>query len=102
MRTRRVGSITCGSMLILFGSLFMVHMFYPALNLEFIMKLWPLILIALGVEMILSNVCRKTGEEALKYDGGAIFITFLVTCFAIGMGVLEFCLEYGQRYIYIG
>lgn len=102
MRVRRVGSITCGGILILFGSLFMVHMFCPALNLEFIMKLWPLILIALGIEMVISNMRRNSGEEILKYDKGAIVITFLTMCFAIGMGVLEYCMEYGQRYIYWG
>ncbi len=99
MRTRRVGSITCGSILIIFGILFMIHMFYPALTLGFIMKLWPVILIALGAEMIIANL-RNSGEEAqiLKYDKGAILITFLLTCFAMTMGVVEYCMEYYVRY----
>ncbi len=59
MRTRRVGSITCGILMIFFGILFMVHMFYPPLSLEIIMKLWPLILIALGGELIASNMKRE-------------------------------------------
>lgn len=54
MKTRRVGSLTCGALLIIFGVLFMVHMFVPALKYEFIIKFWPVILIALGVEMLLS------------------------------------------------
>ncbi|MEG1947622.1 MAG: DUF5668 domain-containing protein [Lachnospiraceae bacterium] len=95
MRTRRVGSITCGSILIIFGVLFLTHMFYPALSLEFIMKLWPMILIMLGGEMIVANLRNKGAEaELLKYDKGAIFITFLMTCFAIGMGITEYCMEY--------
>ena len=63
MRTRRVGSITCGILMILFGILFMVHMFYPPLSLEIIMKLWPLILIALGGELLASNMKRGAGRN---------------------------------------
>ncbi len=74
MRTRRVGSITCGILMIFFGILFMVHMFYPPLSLEVIMRLWPLILIALGGELIASNIRKADdSEEILKYDKGAIF-----------------------------
>ena len=76
MKTRRVGSLTCGALLIIFGVLFMVHMFVPALKYEFIIKFWPVILIALGVEMLLS--CRNKEEGIkLKYDGAAIFLTIL-------------------------
>ena len=104
MRTRRVGSITCGSLMIIFGMLFLVHMFYPALSLTVIMKLWPVILIALGAEMVLANLHRSGKEtEALKYDKGAIFLTFLLTCFAMVMGIIEYAMEYytGCGYIYI-
>lgn len=99
MRTRRVGTITCGSILIIFGILFLTHMFYPALSLGFIMKLWPVILIALGLEMVIANMKYKSEEETvLKYDKGAIFITFLLTCFALGMGIAEYCMDYYARY----
>lgn len=95
MRVRRVGSITCGILMIVFGVLFMVHMFYPALSLALIMKLWPLILIALGSEMLISNIRRGDGqEEVLKYDGGAIFLVFLLTCFAVAMGMIEWFMSY--------
>ena len=55
MRERRVGSITCGILMIVFGILFLVHMFYPHLSLGTIMKLSPLILVALGGEIIAAN-----------------------------------------------
>ena len=90
MRTRRVGSITCGILMIVFGGLFLVHMFYPPLSLGLIMKLWPVILIALGCEMLISNVRRgEEQDETLKYDGGAIFLVFLLTCFSVVMGMIE-------------
>lgn len=99
MRTRRVGSITCGVLLIVFGILFLIHMICPALSLSFILKLWPLMLVALGAEMIIANLHHSSEEnEALKYDKGAIFMTFLLMCFAMGMGVMEYCMEYYVRY----
>lgn len=97
MRIRRVGSITCGIIMIVFGGLFLVHMFYPALSLAVIMKLWPLILIALGSEMLVSNIRRgEEQEEVLKYDGGAIFLVFLLTCFSVVMGMIEWFTSYAQ------
>ena len=85
MKTRRVGSLTCGALLIIFGVLFMVHMFVPALKYEFIIKFWPVILIALGVEMLLS--CRNKEEGIkLKYDGATIFLTILLGFFCDGNG----------------
>ncbi len=97
MKTRRVGSITCGLLMILFGSLFLVHMFLPALSLGVIMKLWPLILIALGCEMLISNVRKGDDqEEVLKYDKGAIFLIFLLSGFAAVMGMIEYFMEYAE------
>lgn len=99
MRVRRVGSVTCGILMIFFGILFMVHMFYPPLSLETIMKLWPLILIALGGEMIASNIKRgEDREEVLKYDKGAIFLVLLLACFSAGMGVLEYLMNFYTQY----
>lgn len=99
MRTRRVGSVTCGVLLIVFGILFLVHMVYPALSLSVIMKLWPVVLIALGAEMLIANF-RHSGEETevLKYDKGAIVITFLLSCFSMVMGLMELCMEYYAGY----
>lgn len=99
MRTRRVGSISCGSIMVVFGILFMVHMFYPALSLNFIMKLWPVILIVLGLEMVVATVRNEGREnELIKYDKGAIFITLLLTVFSLGMGIAQFCVEQYVQY----
>ena len=99
MRERRVGSITCGILMIVFGILFLVHMFYPPLSLGTIMKLWPLILVALGGEMIAANRKQEEdGEEILKYDKGAVFLVFLLACFAVGMGLLEYFMDFYAQY----
>ena len=100
MRTRRVGSITCGILMIFFGILFMVHMFFPPLSLEVIMRLWPLILIALGGELIASNIRKADdSEELLKYDKGAIFLVFMLAGFAVLMGMIEYFMSYANVYM---
>lgn len=99
MRTRRVGSVTCGILMIFFGILFMIHMFYPPLSLEVIMRLWPLIFICLGSEMVASNLHREEEkEEILKYDKGAVFLVFLLAAFAVFMGMIESFMNYAVMY----
>lgn len=63
MKTRRVGSLTCGALLIIFGVLFMVHMFVPALKYESFLNSGPVILIALGDR---NAVVRRNKEEGIK------------------------------------
>ena len=92
MKTRRVGSITCGILLIVFGVLFAVHLFFPTLSYEMIFRLWPCMLIALGVEMLLLNKNKKE-EVLIKYDGAAIFLTIVLVFFAMGMGVVEYYMQ---------
>lgn len=96
MRTRRVGSFTCGVLLILFGVLFILHMLVPAVTYGFIFRLWPVILIFLGVEIIFSNL--KVTEIEMKYDLGAIVLIMLLTLFSMVMGAMEFCMAHASMY----
>ena len=96
MRTRRVGTITCGIVLIVFGLLFLLHMFLPVISYSVIFRLWPLILIFLGVEIMLSNI--KATEAALKYDVGAVLLVILLALFSMGMGLVEMCMEHYPVY----
>ncbi|MEG1458949.1 MAG: DUF5668 domain-containing protein [Acetivibrio sp.] len=96
MKTRRVGTFTLGAALISFGLLFTAHIFSMKISYELIMKLWPLIFIFLGIEVLISYFREKEGR--IVYDGGAIFIMVLLTIFAIGMGCVELCFNYIQHY----
>ena len=87
MKTHRVGTITFGSMLILFGSLFLVHMFVPALSYCVIFHLWPCVFILLGIEVLLSNF--KLKNVAFTYDKTSIFLMLLLAFFAIAMAFVE-------------
>lgn len=92
MKTRRVGSITFGLCCILFGVLFLLRTFLKTISYSFIVRLWPVVLIVLGVEVIFFYIMEKDRE--IKYDVWAIFMIAMITIFAMGMGGMEFILEH--------
>lgn len=96
-RTRRVGSITCGLMLVLYGILFMVHIIQPRLNYTIIFELWPLIMIFLGVEILVS--CTRENQEKRKYvyDFAAVILIFIVAFFAMIMSAVSYYYDYYDR-----
>ena len=93
MKTRRVGSITSGIILILIGVLCLVHIFYPAVRYEYILRGWPLILISIGSEMLVANIANSENVE-IKYDTPAIVLVFILVVFALGMGFVEYIVEH--------
>lgn len=94
MRTRRVGSITFGLCCILFGLLFLLRTFWQIISYGYILKLWPMVLIVLGIEVIFSYMTAKDRE--IRYDVWAILMIVVVTVFAMGMGGMEFLLEHAD------
>jgi len=91
-RTHRVGTLTLGSCLIIFGVLFSLKLFITSISYEFLLSLWPVILIFLGGEVIVAYIINK--EEKLRYDSVAFFLIIILTIFAMGMGGFEFLLEH--------
>ena len=104
IRIRRVGSVTFGVVLIITGILFLVHLFLPTFDYVMIFRLWPVILILLGAEVLLG--CRHKCYEILDekgnikeqqktvYDVTAIMLTLVLTCFAMGMGIAALAIRY--------
>lgn len=95
VRVRRIGTITFGSMLVIFGLLFLVHMFVPQLTYVWIFRLWPVIFIALGTEILVAGFGK---EEKRVYDGMAMFLLAFLTVFAMGMAVVDTGIQYWQQY----
>lgn len=89
MKTRRVGAVTCGIILIVTGVLCLIHVFYPSFRYEYILKGWPLILILLGGEMLAANLAG-TEEVKIKYDTAAVMLVFILIIFAVCMCALEY------------
>lgn len=93
MRVRRIGSLTLGGGLIVFGILFLVHVFWKDLSYMSIFRLWPCLLISLGVETLLG----RNGENWV-YDKGAVILLFLVSIFSMCMAGVQFFLETGMQW----
>lgn len=55
----RRGGLTGGIILIVIGGVFLASQFVPGLDIE---KLWPLILVAVGVSMLLRSGRRRAGR----------------------------------------
>jgi len=90
IKARRVGTFTAGLLLVLFGVMFLVHFFVPAISYVFIFRCWPGILILLGIELLLASRNR----EEVTYDKGAVFLIFLLAFFAMGMAGADLVMQY--------
>lgn len=100
IKTHRVGTLTFGGMLVIFGALFLLHVFIPALNYSLIFRLWPFIFIFLGIEILVGN-CRASKWEQREdrtlefvYDKTAIFLIICLSFFAMIMAAVDYCLQY--------
>ena len=91
VRVHRTGTLTAGLMLIIFGVLFIVHFIFPAVSYIFIFRMWPCILILLGIEILVANF--KTGAQFL-YDRGAVFIVIFLSVFAMFMAFCDTLIQY--------
>lgn len=99
MRTHRIGSVTFGASLVLFGVLFLVRLLFPALKYTFIFHLWPIVFIMLGVEILIET--HREGIQVV-YDKAAIFMMIILLIFAMGLGAADWCLnEYQQHWMRI-
>ncbi|MDF2941494.1 MAG: hypothetical protein K0S01_352 [Herbinix sp.] len=98
-KIHRVGTITLGGMLVTFGILFLLRIFLVDMTFEIIFKLWPIIFILLGIEILIANFRQK--EEKLIYDKTAFALIIILSLFAMGMAITEFCMDYTGSHISI-
>lgn len=92
-REHRVGSVTAGVSMIVFGMMFILQLFFNILNYEIIFKLWPLILIGLGIEILLSNAFAKK----FVYDKGAVALLLIMSFLAVGMACTDVVIDRVQK-----
>ena len=67
VRTHRVGAFTSGFSMVGFGVLLLLHNLLDVMDYEMILGFWPLILIGMGIELLLSNVFKSR----IVYDKAA-------------------------------
>ncbi|MDD3368761.1 MAG: hypothetical protein PHP50_07740 [Lachnospiraceae bacterium] len=96
IRTHRIGTLTFGCMLIVFGFLFLIHLIVPSLSYLWIFRLWPCIFIFLGVEVLMS-----LGKENVRfvYDKAAVFLMMALTFFAMCMACADWIFMKEAEYI---
>ena len=99
MKTHKVGTFTLGALLILFGILFLLRIFFTNLSYTFIFRLWPIIFISLGVEILVSNHGQPDEKAALVYDKTAFALIIILSLFAMGMAITEVCINYANARI---
>jgi len=93
----KIGTVTLGIILIFFGVLFLARPFFPVLSFSFILKLWPVTFIFLGLEILCSRFRR---DLSVCYDTAAVALLFFLLLFAVLMGVLEWFMETFPQQIY--
>ena len=86
----RVGTITCGTILIVMGTLFLLRMIFPLLSYLFIFRLWPCVFILLGIEILIANGKK---DACFIYDTGAVVLLILLVLFAMGMALIDYLIE---------
>ena len=83
----RVGTLTLGLTLLCFGILYLLRIFIPQLDYRMVFEFWPVVLILLGIEILLSTI-RMT-RVRIRYDGAAIFLIILTLAGTAAMACLD-------------
>lgn len=91
-KVRRVGFFTLGIALILTGGCIAASMILPDFPLFTVAKLAPLVLVALGVEVLWANA--RKGDAQLKYDLLSMFVCFVLICASVSAATLPLLLRY--------
>ncbi len=91
---RRVGTLTLGVVLVIAGCAMLVSLVWPQLDLRWLLKGAPLILVSLGAETLLA----ARGGGRVKYDWVGMFLCFLLVCTALCLYAAAWWLLYGAQY----
>jgi hypothetical protein len=96
IKGRRVGTLTAGISLTLFGVMFLLRLVTAKINILLIASFWPIILVSLGIEIIAAYIINK--EEKMLYDFSAIILVAILSFFAMGMGGAELLITHLQYF----
>ena len=76
----------------------LLHNLLDVMDYEIILGLWPLILIGMGIELLLSNVIRSK----IVYDKAAIVLLLVMTLLVMVLAGADVCIEASKEYWNIG
>lgn len=89
---RRVGTFTFGLVLVATGLGMLAALFFPQLDLTLLLRLSPLALISLGIEVLLAS----RGGERLRYDWVGMLLCSLIVLAAMAWFSVAWYLTYWQ------
>lgn len=95
VRTHRVGAFTSGFCMVGFGAMLLLHNLLDVMDYEMILGMWPLILVGMGIELLLSNV----NKNKIVYDKAAIVLLFVMTLLVIVLAGVDVCVEVSKEYL---
>ena len=98
IRTHRVGAFTSGICMIGFGLMLLLHNLLDVMDYEMILGLWPLILIGMGIELLLTNIFKSK----IVYDKAAIVLLFVMALFVMVLAGANLCMEATEMYLNLG
>lgn len=85
MKIKRVGTISMGIVLVVLGVILFLSQVNQLSALNMVSKIWPLILILLGLEILWFRYSSKDENIVIKYDIFSIFIVFVILFVNIGI-----------------
>ena len=95
IRRHRVGTITLGLTLMIFGIVYLLRLFIPDMPLEPIIHIWPAVLVILGAEVLFAGI----GKKDFVIDKASVILLFLKVFFLFGMAAAETILKYMEAAI---
>ena|GEM_PF-152744 len=94
MKSRKIGVLTMGITLVAFGVLFLLRAFIDGLDWISVMRFWPVVLIGLGIEVLISALIPpKEGQPRARVDALSIVVLFLALFLAFGLAAGQFVIE---------
>ncbi len=87
MVNKRIGTLTAGVFLVITGVLLLVHLVTGSSLPRIFIEVWPVILIALGAEIIFG--LSTTRDAKLRYDVISMLVLFIVGTSAVGLYALQ-------------
>lgn len=91
---RRVGTFTLGVVLVTAGAAMLTSLLWPGLEIGWLLKASPLVLVALGVETLLS----ARGGGKVKYDWLGMLLCFLLVGAALVLYAAAWAFETGEYF----
>lgn len=85
MKIKRVGTISMGVVLIAFGVILFLSQINKFSALNIVLKLWPVILILIGLEILWCRYASRDESTVIKYDLFSIFIVLVILIANIGI-----------------